>query len=236
MTAFLAGLLLGLVGSGHCAAMCGPLVLAAGPRVDRMHRVSSGSRLLVYHLGRISTYLLIAVPAGLAGQLLSLRGFERIVAVAGALVLVAAAFGARQTSGAVRIGHDWSIAAVRIFSLVLPLRRQRPWVGAFAVGMANGLLPCGLAYAAAAASAGTGSVVAALTMMLGFGLGTVPALILVSVAAASLSVAIRGRLARLAPVALLIAAALILARAFDWPQAAADFAHPAAHHSRLLDP
>lgn len=236
MMAFLAGLLLGFVGSGHCAAMCGPLVLAAGPRVDRMHIVSSGSRLLVYHAGRIATYLLIAVPAGVAGQLLSLSGLERVAAVAGALVLVAAALGSGRSHAGARIARAWSAAAARGWARVLPLGRHRPWAGSFAVGMANGLLPCGLTYAAAAASAGTGSLSAAMVMMLGFGLGTVPALAVVSAAAASLSVPLRSRLARLAPLVLIAAAVLILVRAFGWPGPDVHPIHPAAHHLRLVEP
>jgi sulfite exporter TauE/SafE len=225
----LAGLLLGLVGSGHCAAMCGPLVLAAGPRIDRMQVASSGLRLLVYHGGRIATYLVLAVPAGLTGELLSLGGLERIGAVAAALVLVASAFGTT-TFVPVRIRRFWSAAAARSCSLALPFSHHHPWAGAFAVGMANGLLPCGLVYAAVAASAGAGSMTAALAMMLGFGLGTVPALIVVSAAAASLAVSIRRRLARLAPLVLVIAAVLILVRALGWPKAERQHVHPAAHH------
>ncbi len=232
MTALLAGLLLGLVGSGHCAAMCGPLVLAAGPRVDRDRLASDGLRLLVYHLGRISMYLVLAVPAGLAGQLLSSSGFERIAAVAGALVLVAAAFGTRRTTVAVRVGRFWSSRVVRACSSALQMSRNRPWAGTFAVGMANGLLPCGLVYAAAAASTGTGSLTAAVMMMLGFGLGTVPALVLISAAAASFAVPFRRRVARMAPLVLLIAALLILVRAFDRPTAEGPRgqASPPHHH------
>ena len=233
MTVLLAGLLLGFVGSGHCAAMCGPLVLAAGPRVDRAHLASGVLRLLVYHLGRISTYLVLAVPAGLAGQLLSSSGLERLAAVAGALVLAAAAFGTRRSAVAVRVGRFWSSRAVRTCSSALQLSRNRPWAGAFAVGMANGLLPCGLVYAAAAASTGTGSLTAATTMMLGFGLGTVPALIAISAAAASFGASIRSRLAGLAPVVLLVAALLILVRAFDRPAAAGPHAPSAPPHHHL---
>jgi sulfite exporter TauE/SafE len=108
--------------------------------------------------------------------------------------------------------------------------------------MANGLLPCGLVYAAMAASAATGSMIAASATMIGFGLGTVPALVVVSAAAASLAVSIRRRLARLAPLVLVVAAILILARAFDWPKGERQHIHPAAHFdpngpvSRRSDP
>jgi sulfite exporter TauE/SafE len=219
MTALLAGLLLGVVGSGHCAAMCGPLVLAAGPPVDRTRPASSGLRLLVYHLGRIATYLVLALSAGFVGQVVSWTGFERAAAVAAASVLAATAFGVGQTSGMARAARSWSAGAARTCARALPLGRHRPWAGAFAMGMANGLLPCGMIYAAAAASVGAGSMPSAMLTMLGFGLGTVPALVVVSAAAASFAVSVRVRLARLAPFVLLVAAVLILVRAFDAPEA-----------------
>ena len=83
MTFFSAGLLLGLAGSGHCLAMCGPLVAALGPRLHSLTRGRHFRRLLLYHAGRLATYLLLALPAGILGRLLSLQGLGRAAAIAG---------------------------------------------------------------------------------------------------------------------------------------------------------
>ena len=52
-----------------------------------------------------------------------------------------------------------------------------PVAARFLAGGANGLLPCGLVYAAAIAAAGLGTVSGAVVFMTGFGLGTMPMLI-----------------------------------------------------------
>ena len=58
MNALAAGLALGIAGSLHCVAMCGPLVLAAAPR---------GRRAAWYHAGRWSVYVAMGVAAGALG-------------------------------------------------------------------------------------------------------------------------------------------------------------------------
>ena len=56
-----------------------------------------------------------------------------------------------------------------------PLRR-RGWASRLAFGAVNGLLPCGLLYAALALAVAAGGAAAGAGVMLVFGLGTVPAL------------------------------------------------------------
>jgi sulfite exporter TauE/SafE len=92
--------------------------------------------------------------------------------------------------------------------------------------MANGLVPCGLVYAAALAAAGWGTFAGAWATMLGFGLGTLPALAVVSLSPAALPQRLRPALQRLAPAVLLLAAALLLLRALV----------PAPHHHMPAGP
>ena len=57
-----AALLLGLGGSLHCAAMCGPLVFS----VQTNWNIKGLSpHLLIYHLGRIAGYLLLGLAFSL---------------------------------------------------------------------------------------------------------------------------------------------------------------------------
>ena len=217
MTIFLAGLLLGVVSSVHCLGMCGPLVLSIGPRLDRTARTTQVARLLLYHGGRVATYTLLAIPAGLAGRMLWVQGLGRAVAIAAAIALIAAAMGMRglQTFGAVaRLSAS---AAGRACAAAARWRRSRPALGAVAAGAANGLLPCGMVYAAVVVAAASGTVANAFSTMVGFGVGTMPALVALSMSAASLPLGFRSRLQRLTPVVLLLAAALLLVRAFDVP-------------------
>ena len=175
----------GLVGSAsHCAGMCGPFVLAqVGARAEvgspksGLARLAGGA-LLPYHLGRATTYILLA--AALATPLGALGGVGGLHWVAPALLVVAAAIFAAlglQTAGLVG-------AATRGFSdmggfigMARPLfARPQGWRG-YLLGGLLGFLPCGLLYAAIAAAAATGSPLAAAFGMMGFVVGTVPMLL-----------------------------------------------------------
>lgn len=210
MTALVAGFLLGLAGSAHCAGMCGPLVLTVMRRPD-----PSRARLwppLAYHAGRVLIYLLLAVAAGLAGHALSFGGLGRTVSVASGVFLltVAADPGLSLVSG--RAALFWSVVLSRACVTANRSACAHPLFGHVVAGMANGLLPCGLVYAAAIAATGLGSVSGAVLFMAGFGLGTVPMLLAISLSAASVPLALRRRLRRLAPAALVLTGMLLIVR------------------------
>ena len=90
MIEFAAAFVLGLASSGHCAAMCGPLMVA-------WRQQAAGARgaggIALYHLSRIAVYAVLGVVAGLAGQVFSGGGFARSLSIASGLVLIAMALG-----------------------------------------------------------------------------------------------------------------------------------------------
>jgi sulfite exporter TauE/SafE len=71
-----------------------------------------------------------------------------------------------------------------------------------ALGMANGLLPCGMLYSALLLALTAGGLGESAVVMTVFGFATMPALLATSLAAGTLPAAWRPRLAALAPVAL----------------------------------
>jgi uncharacterized protein len=229
MTAFLTGLVLGLAGSGHCAAMCGPLVLTMGRGLKRPSQAARVGHALTYHAGRILTYVALAIPAGLAGRMLVLLGFGRIVAIAGGLVLLMAALRSFRPRLFGAAGGAWSAAATRTCIAAGRWSGAHPVAGPLLTGAANGLLPCGLVYAAVAAASAMGNTGEAVAVMSGFGAGTAPVLIALSVSAASLPLNLRLRLRRLTPLALAITAALLLLRGISAPGGSHE-------HSRALIP
>jgi hypothetical protein len=210
MNAFAAGILLGLAGSAHCAGMCGPLVLTVSGWVDP--RRSRLPPLLAYHAGRVLVYLVLSVAAGLTGHALSYGGFGRGVSIAAGLLLLAVAAGSASRLIPRRAWLFWSLMLTRACVAANRSTRAHPIAGQVLAGAANGLLPCGLVYAAAIAAAGLGSLSGAVVFMAGFGLGTVPVLLGMSLSAASLSLSARARLRRLTPVALALTGTLLIAR------------------------
>jgi uncharacterized protein len=182
-------LLAGLVGSAsHCAAMCGPFVLAqtgetmAGLKVGSGElRRLAGAALLPYHTGRAVTYILLAVllslPLQLMSQLPQLRLVPAIALLLGALLFLLLGF--RSLRGSLEGGSFGGGLGAGLGRIAKPLF-ARPWgwrgVG---LGMVLGFLPCGLLYAAIGAAAATSDPLAAAMSMALFTLGTFPMLWLV---------------------------------------------------------
>jgi len=157
LTTALSALALGALSSLHCVGMCGPLLLALNPHP------------LLYHTGRISTYAGAGLLFGLLGRHLYLAGWQQALSISlGSLILLS-----------FPVRHRNPLA-----KLTQPLLRwmTRGWKSPsaptfFVMGMANGLLPCGMVYLAlAGALTRTSASEAALFMTL-FGIGTLPLLI-----------------------------------------------------------
>ena len=179
----------GLVGSlSHCALMCGPFVLAqvaarlesgviesgmgAGGELVRL----AGAALVPYHLGRITTYTALGGVAGaIAGQVTALAGFPWLLAAC--LALAALAFAAQAVEGLRRGAGGGGALGAWLGRLVGPLMRDPRGLRGYVLGLALGLLPCGLLYGALAAAAGAGSAARGGLAMVAFTLGTVPALV-----------------------------------------------------------
>jgi sulfite exporter TauE/SafE len=220
MTLLTAGFVLGLAGSVHCVFMCGPLVLAAaGPGRRRAAIVS----LFAHHGGRLLVYQALGIAAAVLGRAFSAAGLGRALSIVCGLALVALALGrpSRLLPGVV--SGAWMRTLMRATAVISQLGTTRPLSIRFLTGVVNGLIPCGLTYAAAAAAATLGSVAAAAVFMAGFGAGTLPALLAVSLSAASLPSGLRSHLQRVAPVALALTGLLLVARGV----AAVDTGHQA---------
>lgn len=208
-------MLLGLLGTGHCIGMCGPLVVAFPGQSTRF--VSH----LWYHAGRLITYTLIGFVMGSIGL-----GVGKLAGVAGAAELVwisrvqvglsffAAAF--LMVFGMTRIGlirePAWLLVASpsRIpgfGNLVRSVSRAPSDPGLLIVGLAMGLLPCGLSYAAFARAVAATQAFHGAVMTFCFGLGTLPGLLVLGTGASAIAQRYRRHLDLLSGV-LMVAMAL----------------------------
>ena len=201
----IAALLLGFLGSLHCAGMCGPLVLLT-PVAGKTRAAIVASRVL-YHAGRIGVYTLIGLMFGIVGESIVLAGFQRWLSIAVGLALIVGIFATAPLKA--RAGQ---IPAF-IKSLFGKFLRAPNYASIFALGATNGLLPCGLVYMAATASVSRGNALQSMAYMTLFGLGTLPMLLAVSIAGRRLSFTRFPVLQRLAPIAAASIAILLIVRA-----------------------
>lgn len=208
----IAALSLGIMGSLHCLGMCGPLAIAL-PRPPGGRAQFFAGRLL-YNFGRTITYAAMGAVFGALGATASLIGWQRILSVAAGLVLLLYALG-YALGGRARLFDRMVLRAVAPVQAALARRLRRGSRGLLAIGLLNGLLPCGLVYVALAGAAATGSTMGGAAFMALFGLGTVPLMMAVSLAGPALQHRVRGRLQRVVPLALGALAVLFILRGLE---------------------
>ncbi|MDF1798624.1 MAG: sulfite exporter TauE/SafE family protein [Planctomycetota bacterium] len=168
-----------LVGSLHCAGMCGPLVAFCS--AGRGHGALS---LGAYHGARLVGYLLLGAVAGGFGAAIDLggeaAGLGHMAAVLGGSVMVLGGLGTYFAPGL----SSWRARRGRgpgpVTRVVTRLTARARTFGAtkrsLAIGGLTAFLPCGWLYAFAAAAAGTGAPWGGALVMAAFWAGTVPIL------------------------------------------------------------
>ena len=178
--------LVGLLGGGHCAGMCGGIVGAVSLSLP-------GSRprigfLLAYNLGRIASYGIAGLLAGAVGAssffLDHVLPVERVLyALASVMLILLGLYLAGIWRGVVVL----ETAGGKLWRHVQPWSKRflpvRTLPQALALGGIWGWLPCGLVYSIVVAALATGSPGRGAALMLAFGLGTLPALLAMGMAA-----------------------------------------------------
>lgn len=223
---FVTAIALGLVGSLHCAGMCGPLALAL-PMTGNARTTFVLGR-LAYNLGRIATYCALGAAFGLVGQTLALAGFQRWVSLAAGTAILLGLLLSTKFATSVPVAR--SVAWIK--SGLGAMLRQRSLASTFALGTLNGLLPCGLVYAACAGAVATGSLLSGVEYMAAFGLGTVPMMLGLGLVGPKLQFTLRFKLQRLIPASVTIVAVLLILRGLSLgiPYLSPDLAAGAACH------
>ena len=178
--------LVGLLGGGHCAGMCGGIVGAVSLSLP-------GSRprigfLLAYNFGRIASYGAAGLLAGAIGAssffLDHVLPVERVLyALASVMLILLGLYLAGIWRGVVVL----ETVGGKLWRQVQPWSKRflpvRTLPQALALGSIWGWLPCGLVYSVVVAALATGSPWRGAALMLAFGLGTLPALLAMGMAA-----------------------------------------------------
>jgi len=173
-TIFVAGFSLGLVSSLHCVGMCGPLLMSLP--LQNLSVARRRIALATYHTGRLLVYAALGGISGLLGRHIYLAGFQQALSIGlGTLILLWMAV--RHLMPA----RGGSIVLRKLFSplevLIIRLWRSPSRQGFILLGMANGLLPCGMVYLAVAGAFALPQAGESIAFMLFFGAGTLPALL-----------------------------------------------------------
>lgn len=169
-------LLASLLGSPHCAGMCGGFVCFYAGQEGR----GQGWAHVAYNLGRLGAYVVLGVLAGLIGSGMDRAGagsgLHGTAAVAAGAIMIVWGVAALLSALGVKMPHMGTPGFIgrRVAAGLRAVHAQPPAVRALTVGLLSGLLPCGWLWIYVATAAGTGSVGNAVLVMSAFWLGTVP--------------------------------------------------------------
>ena len=157
----------GLMTSLHCVAMCGGINLAqSAASAQAGRRVSAAN--LQYNLGRLISYTAVGGFVGAVGSVFKLSG-----AAQAAIQLVAAAFMLLMALNLMDIGGLRGVVPTLPASLRTKLMGKGSR-SSLAIGLLNGLMPCGPLQAMQLYALSTGSWWMGALSMLCFCLGTIP--------------------------------------------------------------
>jgi sulfite exporter TauE/SafE len=204
-----AAFFVGLVGSLHCAGMCGPLALAL-PRAGKSRGAYVVGR-CAYNCGRVIAYCALGLVFGLIGKSLFMAGVQRWVSIGLGALLLAGLFGAKRFA-------SWNPALFwvsRLKSSMAGLLQRRSISALALLGILNGFLPCGLVYVACAGAVATGGLLSGVAYMALFGLGTIPLMLVLSLSGSAVPISVRLKFRKAIPVAVALLAGLLILRGME---------------------
>lgn len=206
---FLTAFVTGLVGSMHCAGMCGPIAFAL-PKHSSTTRHLFISRLM-YNLGRIFTYALLGAIIGSLGFGLKLAGWQQSISIiAGVLILLVTLI--KLVLPKMLSKLEFSFWGNKLYGKLFMSKQVYSF---FLIGMLNGILPCGFVYVSLIASLATQSVFYGALFMVLFGLGTFPVMFSISILGQVVKLSIRQKIGTLTPVFAIIIALVFIARGMN---------------------
>jgi len=204
---------LGLISNLHCLGMCGPIAL-----VLPIHKKPFFIRLIgiaLYNTGRISTYLFIGLIFGLFGQGISAALTQQFVSISlGTIIILSVIFPRKITSKlnpSASMGRAYNYLKIRLGKLL----HNYSLYNLFLIGLFNGLLPCGMVYAAVGGSIASGSLINGTLFMLFFGLGTLPIMFFIPLFPNLIPNSVRNKFKSLLPFFLVLMGLLFILRGLN---------------------
>jgi len=177
---YLAALVLGLMGAGHCIGMCGGIINALSFTTSTKKVKKKWVNLFAYQFGRIMSYSTFGLLGGLMGQQIEHASTMPILKItSGVLLILMGLYLSRiwmLLTYLEKFGHRLWSKISPLSKKLLPVRLTRQ---ALLLGVLWGWLPCGLVYSSLGFAITEASPLNSALFMFAFGVGTLPATLLV---------------------------------------------------------
>lgn len=164
--------ILGIISSLHCIGMCGPIAMMLP--VAQHNPEKKALQILTYQMGRISAYTTVGLLFGFIGRGFYLAGLQQPLSVFAGIIMIAVVLIPEKRLAK----YNFSRPIFKMISAVKTALgsqfKKKSFSSIFTIGLLNGLLPCGMVYAALFGALAMQNVVLGSVYMILFGLGTVP--------------------------------------------------------------
>lgn len=200
---------IGFFGSLHCIGMCGPIALS----IPTLSNSLTGRLLggLTYNAGRILTYAFFGLVAGSIGKSVAFFKWQQGVSILLGALIILYILMPKLLKPFNLIGKSYKINNW-VKNTMSKFLKQKSVAALLAIGLANGLLPCGLVYLAIAGSLDNEGALQGAYYMAFFGLGTLPIMIGVNLLGHNLKGSFKNKLSRIIPAFAFLVGVLFILR------------------------
>lgn len=203
-------IIFGLISSLHCIGMCGPIAMMLP--VDHKNPSKKALQVLIYHMGRLTSYGILGLAFGLLGRGFYMAGIQQQLSIAVGVGMIVLAVVPEK----ILANYNFSQPVYRLIakiksSLGAQFKRKTP-DALFTIGLFNGLLPCGLVYAALFGAIAMQNVSMGIAYMILYGLGTIPMMSAVVYVSSLLSMPFRSQLQKAVPIVTVVIGVLFVLR------------------------
>lgn len=202
---------LGLISSFHCVGMCGAIAFSLPITGLSPNKKVLG--IILYNLGRVLTYSLFGLIFGIIGRQIFIAGMQQWFTIGAGFTLlgiVGYIFISRRHLKFQLFKNNHFL-----FSFIGKKLQQPGLKSTFLIGLANGILPCGMVYLAITGAVATASLGKSVLFMTFFGLGTIPAMFALNIFGFVAGIQARNLMKKLTPYVMAFMGILLILRGLN---------------------
>lgn len=162
----------GLASSLHCIGMCGPIAMMLP--VDRSNTTKKTLQIILYHLGRLTSYGALGLIFGFLGRGLYLAGIQQQLSIIIGILIISVALIPERIFARYNFSKPIYKAISYVKSSLGHQFKKKTNKSIYTIGILNGFLPCAMVYVALFGALAMQDVLLGTLYMILFGIGTIP--------------------------------------------------------------